>query len=554
MALSNRRCIEDSSTCADALSGKKSPLHISLNDQQYGVKKWGEGYFGINKKGNIAVFPNQKESIDLYELVQSIVKSGIALPALIRFDGILKDRVDELCRVFQKAIKEVGYKSSFQPIYPIKTNPQKHVMDVIQEAGSKYSLGLEVGSKSELLVALSSKKSETILCNGFKDAEYMELALLGTRIGKRPIIVIERYEELDLLIKASSELKIAPELGVRMKPRAQGTGKWASSGGEHSKFGLTAKEVLNAVQEIKRLGRRASLKLFHFHIGSQIPSLKSLEEGVREASALYVEAANLCPSLCFFDIGGGLAVDYTGTENNFDFSANYKIQEYAKCVVSVIKDACDKASILHPQILSESGRALASHHSVLITEIFSASYSRSGSYLFLRPKTQEKSSDLYFANFSLFQSLPDIWAIQQMFPVVPIHRLNEQTTRHAAIVDLTCDSDGKIERFMRKGKLSYSIPLHHLDSAPYYVGVFLTGAYQEILGNRHNLFGPTNVISVDLDKKGDWKISDSIRGSTVKEMMHSIQYDSNDLLIKMDSPKIKKRFKKALNAYTYLKG
>lgn len=531
--------------------------NIHKNRELYAVSNWGKEYFDINEKGNIEIRPGQTEkSIDLYELVQSLVQKGIAAPMLIRFDGILKDRVQNLCAAFQSSIEELGYQNIYQPIFPIKVNPKKHVVETIRKAGSKYSLGLEVGSKAELLASLSFKqyKKTLLLCNGFKDAEYVEIALLAKKLGTRTIIIVEQFEELDLILSTASRLGIEAEIGFRMKLNSQGSGRWKSSGGDRSKFGLSIPEILEAVELLKQTKKSDWLKLFHFHIGSQITSLAAIQKALHEAADMYVEIAKLCPSLTFLDIGGGLAVDYQGTASKADFSLNYTLKEYAQSAISIIANTCNKASIPHPTLLSESGRAMVAHHSILVAEVLSASYSAT-----------EEINDLYFGNFSIFQSLPDSWALGQIFPVLPISRLDEEVNKRATIVDLTCDSDGKIDRFMQEEKVTNTIPLHELDARPYYVGVFLAGAYQEILGTRHNLFGNTSVVHIDFDQAGKWVIKSEVNYSTVKEMLHYVQSDPDQFMKQIDSSlakqsltsqestKIKKHFENALKGHTYLK-
>lgn len=530
---------------------------IHKNRELYAVPSWGKDYFDINEKGNIEIRPGQTEmKIDLFELVQSLVKKGIAAPLLIRFDGILKDRVQNLCAAFQSSIDELKYQNIYQPIFPIKVNPKKHVVETIRKAGSKYSLGLEVGSKAELLASLSFKqyRKTLLLCNGFKDAEYVEIALLAKKLGTRTIIIVEQFEELDLILSTAARLGIDAEIGLRMKLNSQGSGRWKSSGGDRSKFGLSIPEILEAVELLKQTKKSHWLKLFHFHIGSQITSLTSIQKALHEAADMYVEIAKLCPSLTFLDIGGGLAVDYQGTASKADFSLNYTLKEYAHSAVSIIANTCNKASIPHPTLLSESGRAMVAHHSILVAEVLSASYSAS-----------EEVNDLYFGNFSIFQSLPDSWALGQIFPVLPISRLNEEVSKRATIVDLTCDSDGKIDRFMQEEKVINVIPLHELDARPYYIGVFLAGAYQEILGTRHNLFGNTSVVHIDFDKTGKWAIKNEVNFSTVKEMLHYVQSCpeqfmkqihssiAKQTLTDQESKKIKKHFENALKGHTYLK-
>lgn len=530
---------------------------ILKNKQLYSIPNWGKEYFDVNEKGNIVISPGEQErSIDLYELVQSLLKKGISAPLLIRFDGILKDRVQNLCSAFQTAIKELDYQNTYQPIFPIKVNPKKHVVETLRKAGSKYSMGLEVGSKAELLASLSFKqyKGTLLLCNGFKDTEYVEIALLAKKLGTRTIIIVEQFEELDLILSTADRMGIHAEIGFRMKLNAQGSGRWKSSGGDRSKFGLSIPEILEGIELLKQAGKSHWLKLFHFHIGSQITSLTCIQKALQEAADMYAEMAKLCPWLTFIDIGGGLAVDYQGTASKADFSLNYTLEEYAKSTVSIIAAACNKASIPHPTLLSESGRAMVAHHSILVAEVLSASYSAS-----------EEVNDLYLGNFSIFQSLPDAWALGQIFPVLPICRLDEEVKKRATIVDLTCDSDGKIDRFMQEEKIINVIPLHELDSRPYYIGVFLAGAYQEILGTRHNLFGNTSVVHIDFDRKGKWVIKNEVSYSSVKEMFYYVQSDpkrfmkqiqssiAKQALSSPESKKIKKHFEDALKGHTYLK-
>ncbi|MBS0628745.1 MAG: biosynthetic arginine decarboxylase [Verrucomicrobia bacterium] len=522
--------------------------HVNKNKKMYRIAHWGKDYFDINKKGHIVVYPGQKEKgLDLYNLVQSLHSQGVSAPLVIRFDGILKDRVEKICSSFHAAIDACGYRNVYQPIYPIKVNPKKHIVETIQKAGKKYGVGLEVGSKGELLASFNFRqiKGSLILCNGFKDEEYIELALLAEKLGHRCIIIVEQAEELELIRKIAKKHRIEPEVGFRMKLHAQGSGRWKSSGGDHSKFGLTATEIEKGLAKLKKWGKTDWLKLFHFHIGSQITSLSSIQKGLHEGAKMYVHLAKECPSLHYFDIGGGLAVDYQGTETSANFSVNYQLHEYAKTVISIVGSCCDKHGIAHPVILSESGRAMVAHHSILIAEILSSS-----------------ENDLYFCNFSIFQSLPDSWAIGQIFPVLPICRLNEEPNKQVKIVDLTCDSDGKLDHFIQDEKPSDFLALHQLDSRPYYIGVFLAGAYQEILGARHNLFGNTNAVHIDLNQKGEWQITNEISSDNIKEMLRSIQCDPQALIdristarsiSKKESAKLKRHFKNALNGHTYLK-
>jgi len=624
--------------------------NIEKNSDLYWINRWGDDYFDINDKGNVAVRPERcGKKIDLHELVQSLVQRGVCAPLLLRFDGIIRDRVQKICGAFQHAIQELKYKNTYQPIYPIKVNSQKHIVELVQSAGADYSLGLEVGSKPELLIAISLHNADdaVILCNGYKDAEYIELALLAKKMGAKPIIIIEQLYELKLVLSVAKQLNVEAEVGLRMKLHTQGSGKWASSSGDLAKFGLSVPEIMEGIKILSLAGKSDWLKLLHFHIGSQITSIVAIKKALRESTRMYVEIAKLCPSLCYFDVGGGLGVDYDGTLSSSDFSSNYKLDKYAKIVVTAISAACQTAKIPHPRLMSESGRAIVAHHSILVTEIVSASHRLSvvpelgeppvhnasleelrslfksvqpsncqevllrGKLLkeniieqFMKgelglaerayadlshqsliakirhlakelPTVPEeiealnnKFLDIYFANFSLFQSLPDVWGIQQIFPVMPIHRLDEEAKRRATIVDLTCDSDGQIDRFVSPNKISRFIPLHELNNAPYYVGIFLIGAYQEILGSYHNLFGDTHAVHVDFDKEGNWHVTQEVPGNTLNEVLESVQYDKNDLVEKLrnsiesalkkgrltneDSAKLKKRFKDAFDSYTYL--
>lgn len=628
----------------------KSSWCPSKLNELYWIQGWGESYFDINEKGHIIVRPDRNgKTIDLYELVQSLVQRGIEPPILFRFDGIIRDRIRRLSSSFEAAIAEFNYKNSYQPAFPIKVNQQKHVVDVIRTAGKSCLLGLEVGSKPELLAVLSIHNTEgaLLLCNGYKDEEYIELALLSRKIGRRTIIIIEQFYELNLVISIASKLKVDAELGFRMKPVGKGSGRWASSGGDTAKFGLNIHEIILGVELLKNAGKDHWLKLLHFHIGSQITSISPIKKVLREATRMYTELKTLCPSMCFFDVGGGLGIDYDGTRTSNESSMNYSVEEYARDVVSSIGSACDEAGVAHPVIVSESGRAIVAHHSVLVTEIIDVApilgpvgelkppesdhemlhefynlcctvtpktchevlndandlrdnilerfnqgdlglkergyaeniyrhliakiklLSRELKYI---PsdieKLGEKLLSMYFCNFSVFQSLPDVWAIQQMFPVMPIHRLDEEPKVRATIVDLSCDSDGKIDRFVHPKGPARHICLHELGKTPYYLGIFLVGAYQETLGGLHNLFGDTNAVHVDLDDEGNWEFKHEIEGNSMSEVLKYVQYDSADLVERLrisiekalregrltaeESAKLKRRFKKALESYTYL--
>jgi arginine decarboxylase len=625
--------------------------NILKSHDLYRPQAWGDGYFDINQSGNLIVKPEKNgHSIDLYELVRSMVARGVDAPMLLRFDGILKNRVRYLASAFKNAISEFGYQGSYRPAFPIKVNQQRHVVDIIRQTGKENLLSLEVGSKPELLavLAIHDTPNALLLCNGYKDAEYIELALLSSRIGRRPIIIIEQFYELQTVLEIASKLGIEAEIGLRMKPASKGAGKWESSGGEQAKFGLDTHEILQAINHLKRAEKTPWLKLLHFHIGSQITSINAIKGALREGTRMYTEIAKLCPSLCLFDAGGGLGVDYDGSKSNFESSMNYSVEEYARDVVSAIQEACNEASIQHPDIITESGRALVAHHAVLITEVIDVSASLgpvaaleeppsnhrllqelSGLYngltvkncaealhdalelkerillgfiqadlslmerayadrafrhliakirktsldLKYQPEEIEKLDDMmrdtYFCNFSVFQSLPDSWAIDQLFPIMPIHRLLDEPKRRAVMADLSCDSDGMIDHFIDLHDVGRSIKLHEpTPGQPYYVGIFLVGAYQEILGDLHNLFGDTNAVHIELDENGNPEINHIVEGDTIREVLDSVEYESSDLLerlhisieksLKMglltneQSKSLQKRYREALDGYTYL--
>jgi arginine decarboxylase len=628
----------------------ESASNITKNSKLYRIPKWGKEYFSINSSGNIVVTPDRSSKpIDLLEVVKFLVKKGIRTPVILRFDGILRDRVRRLCNAFTNAIQEANYQNNYRPVYPIKVNPKKHITQIVKTAGASSLLGLEVGSKPELLAALDvcNSPGDLLLCNGFKDAEYIELAILANRMGRRTIIIVEQIHELSLILEVATKLNEEAEIGFRMKLQTQGNGKWMQSSGNGAKFGLNVSEIMQGIQFLKEKGKCCWLRLSHFHIGTQITNLNSIENALHESTRMFVEMAKLCPSLCFFDVGGGLAVDYDGTETTADFSSNYTIEEYAKRVVRAIQSTCDKAGVPHPTIISESGRAMVAHHSILITEVFNArssfsvmpeSESPPGEHEFLKeltslevtvtpencveilnqanrlhdtilqlfveekiglseraradsayqnlltriellskglkhiPKDLKllniKFTNKYLCNFSIFQSLPDTWAIQQIFPILPIHRLDEDPTIPATIADLTCDSDGKIDRFISANKTAKHIPLHELGKDPYYVGFFLVGAYQEVIGGQHNLFGNTNIVHIDTDENGQWMIKKEIAGNTMNRMLNDMQYDGTDLLEKIDasvdtalkegsitleeSLLVKRRFNRALKGSTYM--
>ncbi len=618
--------------------------------EEYQIKGWGSGYFDINQKGNVIIRPDQNShSYDLLELVQSIILRGMEAPILLRFDGIIRHRINHVKQSFDLAIKEYDYQNKYQFIFPVKVNPQRHIIDVIRQSGKDKRLGLEVGSKPELIAVLSinDTRDALLLCNGYKDKEYIELALLASKVGRRPIIIIEQFRELENVLVCSQKIGVEAEIGFRMKISTKGSGRWESSGGELAKFGLTTHEISLAMEQLINANKAHWLKLLHFHIGSQVTTIASVKKALREATRMYTELAKIAPSLCFFDAGGGLGVDYNGSRTTLDSSMNYTIEEYAKDVVFAIGKACSDDSIPHPTIITESGRAIVAHSSILITEVVDVEYSldpvaelplppsdheflleicelyesitkenyhevlhdaldlkniilehfiqgnleliekgyadRIYSYLIAKIYSISKGSDFipedvakldknlldnYFCNFSVFQSIPDSWAINQLFPIMPIHRLNEEPTRRGIIADLTCDSDGKVDQFVHQGKVEHYIKLHELKKDPYYLGIFLVGAYQEVLGGLHNLFGDTNAVHIDFDASGELVLSHFIDGDTIREVLSYTQYDCDGLMGQLrfsiedslkegristkDAAILKKRFKEALDSYTYL--
>ncbi len=624
--------------------------NLAQNQHLYWTQTWGHPYFSINEKGHVVVKMHADgPEGDLFELVESLVQRGIEAPILIRLDGIVRDRIHYLQAAFESAIEEFNYKNTYRIAYPIKVNPQFHVVDLIEQTGHPYQLGLEVGSKPELLAVLTCNNNleSLLLCNGYKDAEYIELALLARKLGRRSIIIIEQLYELPLVLDIAKKLNVEAEIGFRMKLSAKGSGRWQTSGGDQAKFGLSTHEIVLCLEQLQKAGKSHWLKLLHFHIGSQITAIESIKKALNEASRMYTELAHICPSLTFFDAGGGLGVDYDGSKTTSDSSMNYSVEEYARDVVSAIGEACDKAELPHPMIITESGRALVAHHAVLISEVIDVALTINPQEGILTPPTEhdlltsfyklyqeltpegcqealhdanelkeamlenflhgnlslierayaekvyrhliakihwltkelayipediekldQQLIDTYFCNFSVFQSVPDSWAIEQLFPIMPIHHLNEEPKRRAILADLSCDSDGKIDRFVsRKGSKHY-LPLHEFKNSPYYVGIFLTGAYQEILGGLHNLFGDANAVHVDLDEDGKWEIKHVVEGDTIEEVLTYAQYNPQQLIKQLrvliekglrsgrlspeESAKLQKRFKESLESYTYL--
>src|SRR5512132_864615 len=581
----------------------------------YEVARWGNGYFSVNGEGHVQVHPTKDpaRAIDLKELVDRLQLRGISLPVLVRFTDILKHRLGDIHAAFQGAIAQHQYQGGYSCVYPIKVNQQRQVVEEVLDFGRAYRFGLEAGSKPELLAVVAVADNETpIICNGFKDAEFIETAMLALKIGRNIIPVVEKYTELGLILEAAQKIGVRPQIGMRVKLAARGSGRWQSSGGFRSKFGLTVAEILRGLEELKARGMQDCLKLLHFHLGSQITNIRIVKGALNEAARCYAELARLGAGLQYLDVGGGLGVDYDGSQTNFESSMNYTLQETATNVVYHIQTVCDEAGVPHPTIVSESGRAIVAYHSVLVFNVLGVSgfgdekiptvanpdweqpitdlidtYNNvnarnaleafhdaqqaldmalslfNGGYLPLDQRSMaenlfwaictklqkivqtmnevpedlqnldEQLSDTYFCNFSLFQSIPDSWAIKQLFPVMPIHRLNEKPTKHAVLGDITCDSDGKLDRFVDRRDVKKTLPLHAVNGDSYYLGVFLVGAYQEILGDLHNLFGDTHAVHVSLDENGGVRLDALIKGDTVREVLDYVEFDAEVLLGKL---------------------
>jgi arginine decarboxylase len=616
----------------------------------YDVASWGKGYFSVGANGHLWVHPNKEatRSLDLKELVDNLQLRGISLPILIRFGEILKHRLGEMHGAFQNAISEHNYKGSYCCVYPIKVNQQRQVVEEVFEYGRPYKFGLEAGSKPELLAVLAIADNETpIICNGFKDDEYIEMVLLAQKIGRKIIPVVEKYTELELIKKHSARVGVRPTIGLRIKLASRGSGRWKSSGGYRSKFGLTVTEALRALDELKAAGMEDCLQLLHFHLGSQITNIRQIKAAVMEAGRVYVELKRAGAGLCYMDVGGGLGIDYDGSQTDFESSVNYTLQEYANDIVYHIQSVCDEAEVAHPTIVSESGRAVAAYHSVLLFNVLGVTGFGDGDslpdipedveqplidlketlrglsnknllesfhdaqqaldsalnlfslgYLPLQQRSWAESiywvicrriqtlgkqldyfpeelegldgllSDTYFCNFSLFQSMPDSWAVKQLFPIMPIHRLEQEPFRHGILGDISCDSDGKVDQFIDRRDVKKTLPLHAFAGEPYVLGAFLVGAYQEILGDLHNLFGDTNAVHVSLDDQNAVVIDAVIKGDTVREVLDYVQFKSTTLLEQFrkdvetavregrigyeESGLLLRFYEDGLNGYTYL--
>ncbi|MGH7498655.1 MAG: biosynthetic arginine decarboxylase [Gemmatimonadales bacterium] len=619
-------------------------------EKLYNMSGWGQGYFRISPEGHVTVHPdaNRKRGLDLYNLAMDLNAQGVGLPLLLRFSDILRSRIHTLAADFNNAIKEFGYEGTYTTVYPIKVNQQRHVVQEIVEFGAPHGVGLECGSKPELqaILALNESTNHLIVCNGYKDEEFMRLALMGQKLGHTVMIVLEQLTELEVLLKVADEMGVQPTAGVRIKLATEGSGRWAKSGGERSKFGLGAVELIKLLDQLDRIGRKDILKLVHFHLGSQITDIRYVKAGLEEIGRYYAELLSMGFDLTHVDVGGGLGVDYDGSRSTRPASMNYSMREYANDVVYTIGGVCRNEELPMPHLISESGRALTAHHSLLlinvidvesqiepvapelraephplliemmenleaitpdrIEEVFhDAVFAKERAQEFfasgvfsLRDKAdadqlylvtlnalqraigddkagfpeiashiEAELVDRYFCNFSVFQSLPDNWAIDQLFPIMPIHRLDEAPNRRGTLQDVTCDSDGVIDRFTggRKGKPS--LELHPVrEGEPYILGIFLTGAYQEILGDLHNLFGDTNAVHVRLTDQG-YEVTDLVHGDTVTEVLNYVQFHGSDLLAtfrrkvanakgltRQEANSFIADFVAGLEGYTYLEG
>ncbi len=622
----------------------------TVNDalDTYAVRDWGGDFFSVNEQGNVTV-SHTRGSVDLKKLVDDISTRGIQLPLLIRFSDLLESRIALLNRAFANAIGEYGYCGDYRGVYPVKVNQSRTVVEEITRYGRKFHFGLEAGSKPELLavMAMLDDPDALVICNGYKDKHYIETALLASKLDRAVVIVVEKPSELALIKDVADRLGVMPSIGIRMRLTSRGAGKWEQSGGDRAKFGLAAAEVLAAINQLRDWQMLDCFKLLHFHLGSQITAIRAIKDALREASRMFCELRKLgCESLNFFDVGGGLAVDYDGSQTTFDSSMNYTIQEYANDVVSTVQECCDQDNITHPTLVSESGRAVVAHHSVLIVDVigvktvsteepappteddhdlthnlwevfdtvtrknlrecfhdaleykdqvlqlfnlghlslehrarcerlFWASCQRmvgiAATLSRVPPELQtlgKMLSDTYFCNFSIFQSLPDAWAVDQLFPIMPIHRLDERPTRRGVLADITCDSDGTICSFIDRRDVKPTLELHPPNGAPYYLGIMLTGAYQEILGDLHNLFGDTHTVHVVIAGDGNYEIDEVLQGDTVTDVLRYVNYSPDDLIKRLrqkielavrgghmsldESRQLVQRYRDGLAAYTYL--
>jgi arginine decarboxylase len=629
--------------------------NITLDEviQTYGVENWGAGYFEVNRKGHLAVRPAEGDprSVDVKELIDDLVDGGrVQLPILLRFPQILDNQLKKVQRSFLEASREFNYSGGHYGVFPMKVNPRREVVEEFLREGSKYNFGVECGSKAELYAALSLDQTpeSLLICNGFKDEAFINLALMGVQIGKRVIIVVEKLNELKMIIRRAQETGVKPGIGIRAKLYSKGSGKWASSGGESAKFGLTPSEMLECIRLLREFQMTDLLKLLHFHIGSQITDIKRVKAAMKEAARVYAKIRQMHVDVEFLDIGGGMGVDYDGSKTTFESSVNYTSQEFANDVVYTIKSVCDDENVPEPNLVTESGRVMSAYHAVFVTSIrdeietfaddrpeisideddpqvivelkalyddinaknyreyyhdsldhkdelhtqfnlglISLEDRAKGEVLFWEvcaraskfaktTKVQEEEFDdlkkilasKYLCNFSVFRSLPDHWAIDQLFPIMPIHRLNEQPSDYATFVDLTCDSDGHIDKFVDLKDVKEVLELHPFTGDPYYIAIFLVGAYQEVMGSNHNLFGRTDEAHVIIDTEGQYHIKKIVQGSRIGDMLTVARYDKGQawdsvqrminvrvtggLMNEEDADALMKQYESDINRYTYL--
>ncbi|MCD6323063.1 MAG: biosynthetic arginine decarboxylase [Clostridiales bacterium] len=621
------------------------------SEELYGIKNWGSGYFSVSEKGEVLVTPGNgnKSAVSLMDIVSSIKERGLDMPVLLRFENILDAQISFLNESFNKAISSLNYKGEYRGVYPVKVNQQQQVLEETMRFGKRYHHGLEVGSKAELIAALSlmTDKKACLVCNGYKDEEFIDLGLNAVKLGFKCFFVIEIPGELNTILDRAEKLKIKPNIGVRIKLASKAGGYWAESGGDRSIFGLNMSQIISIVDKLRERDMLDCLKLLHYHLGSQVPNIRDIRTAVREAARVYSELANEGAAMGYIDLGGGLAVDYDGSNTNFANSRNYNTDEYCADIVEAVKMATDNNNIAHPTIITESGRALVAYYSVLLTNVLHVSkfevteiienipddapestrnllwvsnkltiksiqecYNdalyyrdqtrqmfRNGNTTlreralaeslfwniisrivkiktklkFIPPELENLESaiaDIYYCNFSIFQSIPDSWAIDQLFPIMPIHRLKELPKRNAVIADITCDCDGKIENFIDLREVSKTLPLHEInDDEQYFIGIFLVGAYQETLGDLHNMFGDTNVISVRINQEGDYDIVREIQGDSVETVLSYVEYNpaemragfsrtveeayKENLISDEDKKSILNAYENGLTGYTY---
>ena len=619
----------------------------------YNVDRWGGGYFGVNKEGHVVVRPKRNgDQVDLMEVVEEARSRHLAFPLVVRFHDLLRDRVETINLAFGEAIAEMGYGGVYRGVFPIKVNQLREVVEEILDAGAPWHFGIEAGSKPELLAALSvhTDPESLVICNGYKDTDFIRNALLGRKLGKTVILVVEKLEELVHILRVSKEMAVEPMIGLRVRLLSKGAGKWATSGGENAKFGLSTADLVEASDMLHAAGLGHCLKLVHFHVGSQVPDIRTIKRAAREAARFYAKLSKMGHALGYLDVGGGLGVDYDGSRTTFDSSTNYSLNEYARDIVYTVMEVCDSESVPHPTIVSESGRAIVAHHSVLLVETFGAIEKNNRQeavvplpddpqlvadileirndlgkknrlenlhdaqeireraqamfdlgLLDLRAKARIETiywqiaesiveifrgmryvpeevkemeialGDQYLCNFSVFQSLLDHWALGQLFPVMPIHRLNEMPDRNATLVDITCDSDGKVAKFIDLQDVKETLPLHRWQpGSPYYIGFFLAGAYQDIMGDLHNLFGRVNEMHIYLDDDEDsgYYVEEVLPGSTVGQVLSLTQWDVKELARRMkaqtdaaiksdrlkpsEGMRLLDDYEKSLTLYTYL--